>query len=176
MPSSTGDHRDDACRCRSVDRFDGNEATDYAEAHLRQEGSDDVNWTSDYACPGTGLRWRLSHPWGEQHGAGPPRLERIDLTEQALSQRVVLSKAIHDEDRRPIYVYRSTPAIPDDSGWTATAGETTDLVADDLHWAHMSHLVARWPELARVFADLRAESHWEWDEENRRYGEVVAPG
>lgn len=86
-------------------------------------------------------------------------------------ERAVISKAIVDDDRRPIYVYRSLPQQPDDSGWTATVGEapgeTWELVA-----AHLNHLIDRWPELRRVFADLRPESHWEWDESAGQYREI----
>ena len=35
---------------------------------------------------------------------------------------------------------------------------------------------ARWPELRDVFADDRAESHWEWDEVTQRYREILPPG
>jgi len=92
-----------------------------------------------------------------------------------VNDRLVISKVIHEEDRRPIYVYRSAAVAPDDSGWTATAGETHDLDRSVLAAAHLSHLVARWPELAEVFADVRAESHWEWDEKTRRYREIQPP-
>ena len=111
------------------------------------------------------MRWRHRRWW-----------RRNLLSRPALDERVVISKVIHGEGRRPIYVYRSAPQAPDDSGWTATAGETHDDEVSDLSAAHMSHLVARWPELAEMFADAREESHWEWNEKTLRYHEILRPG
>jgi hypothetical protein len=96
----------------------------------------------------------------------------VDLPTQA-DERAVISKAIFDEGRRPIYVYRSTPQAPDDSGWTATVGESPEEIrSSEFLAAHIEHLVDRWPELGKVFADPRRESHWEWDESAAEYREI----
>ena len=164
------------CLCESVTRFDGAEAQAYAGGHLALIGSSDETWIEDYVCSATGVRWRKWYPFSELHGGGPPRLERFDLTDPAAAlKRIVMSRIIHDEDRRPIYVYRTAPQMPDDSGWTATAGETHELAGSEVVAAHMTHLVDRWPELARVFADPRADSHWEWDDATRQYEEIQPP-
>ena len=164
-----------ACLCRSVSRFDGPEANAYAGEHLALIGSSDVTWIEDYVCTATGLRWRLWYPFSELHGGGPPRLERFDLADPtAAVERIVTSRVIHEEDRRPIYVYRSAPQVPDDSGWMATAGETNELAGSELVAANVRHLVDRWPELASVLADARAKSHWEWDHATRQH-EIQPP-
>jgi hypothetical protein len=166
---------DVTCVCLSTSEVDS--AVEYAEGHLQLIGSSDVTWISDYVCPATGVQWRTSYPQSELHGGGPPLLRRVPSDDRLASEeRVVISKVIHEQDRRPIYVYRSAPQAPDDSGWTATAGETHDLDASELASAHMSHLVERWPELAEVFADARDQSHWEWDEATRGYREILPPG
>jgi hypothetical protein len=90
-------------------------------------------------------------------------------------QRAVISMAIHERNERPIFVYRSRPERPDDSGWTLTAGETQGFGRDQLGAAHLSHLADHWPELASVFADARAESAWEWDPDTSSYREVQMP-
>ena len=93
----------------------------------------------------------------------------------APDQRVVMSKAIFEQGRRPVYVYRDKPVRSDDSGWTLTVGELRTLLKDDLTAAHISHLVEAWPELGPVFADSRDESDWEWDEASATYREVYPP-
>lgn len=86
---------------------------------------------------------------------------------------VVVSRAIHDEGRRPVYVYRSPSQQDGDSGWTATLGESPETITEThLAAAHVHHLAALWPELATVFADGRPESHWEWDPDAEQYQEV----
>lgn len=100
----------------------------------------------------------------------------MDLPAQA-DERAVISKAIFDKDRRPIYVYRSLPQKPDDSGWTATVGESPEEIRNsELAAAHIEHLIDRWPELGKVFADSRPESHWEWDESAGEYGDLGDQG
>ncbi|MBX3426702.1 MAG: hypothetical protein KF688_13565 [Pirellulales bacterium] len=65
------------CRCGQHHVFRGNEATDDADAHLREVQADLANWRCEYVCPDTGARWLLDHPFPEAHGGGPPRLRQI---------------------------------------------------------------------------------------------------
>ena len=141
---------------------------------MRRRPVDNESWDATYRCPRTGAEWTESFPQSEQHGGGPPLLVRHRPARP--TERLVMSKAIHDGDRRPIYLYRSPPQQPDDSGWTATLGELHDLTSPELVAAHISHLLARWPELASVFADSRPESHWEWDALAGQYREILDPG
>ena len=89
----------------------------------------------------------------------------------------VISRGIHEQNRRPVFVYRSAPIQANDSGWVLTLGETfpadPSAPRPPIDSAHLRHLVDRWPELTKVFADGRLESTWEWDEARSSYREII---
>jgi hypothetical protein len=66
------------CACKSMFEFNGNEAVEYCEEHLREVEVDGANWTITYECPVTGSKWVRDYPHSEHHGGGSPRLRRMD--------------------------------------------------------------------------------------------------
>jgi hypothetical protein len=101
----------------------------------------------------------------------------VNLQPAQPGQWVVMSRAVYSQNRRPMYVYRAPPQKDDDSGWTATVGESPEEIRrTELTTAHVEHLAERWPELRAVFADPRPESEWEWSEADGQYREIRTVG
>jgi hypothetical protein len=76
------------CRCAdpAVVELNGQAADDYAK-HLTEKRDDPVEWTTEFECPNTGVRWLLDLPHSEYHDGGPSRLRRLPLGEAQLRTR-----------------------------------------------------------------------------------------
>lgn len=94
-----------------------------------------------------------------------------------LGLRVIVSRRSHDGGIRPRFVYRQTPMSPSDSGWSALVGDESATELDDpgaLVSEELAALLARWPELRRVFESAARESQWTWDDDGQRYVPLTA--
>jgi hypothetical protein len=58
----------------------GNEALQYAKAHLRQVHKDLEKWQIQYVDPATNDVWLLDYPHSEYHGGGSPRLRKMSAS------------------------------------------------------------------------------------------------
>lgn len=64
-------------RCREIIRLDGDEASDYTDAHLVEIDVHESGWIIiRYRCPETRAEWLLDWPYDYAHGGGPRRLNR----------------------------------------------------------------------------------------------------
>ena len=68
--------RAEPCRCATSAEFKGNDATDYADMHLREVSADHRTWVFRYECAETGALWELRYPNSEHHGGGSPVMIR----------------------------------------------------------------------------------------------------
>ena len=58
--------------------YEGNEAIDYAEKHLKEVKVDQVKWETYYIDEKTGEKWIEFFPHGELHGGGSPHLKKVE--------------------------------------------------------------------------------------------------
>jgi len=65
------------------DELHGNAAIEFAKSHLIEIRTDPSLWTIEYENPTSGEKWVMDYPQGELQGGGPPRLRRIDSSQQS---------------------------------------------------------------------------------------------
>ena len=63
-----------SCRCDAVSELYGEEAEDYAAAHLHREDLDSERFEERYSCPDTGRTWILEWPEKTERDPGQARL------------------------------------------------------------------------------------------------------
>jgi Immunity protein 27 len=62
---------------RTPEQFEGTEAVDFAERHLRKVKVNPQTWEIEYDDPKTGEKWLMDYPNSEAQGGGSPRLRKI---------------------------------------------------------------------------------------------------
>lgn len=67
----------ECCRCNEINHIHGREGQDYVSSHLEELAVNDSEWTVLYRCPVTSIFWKLSYPYPEAHGGGPPDFDQI---------------------------------------------------------------------------------------------------
>jgi hypothetical protein len=62
------------CRCNDSMEFHGQDAEDYAAAHLVRSETRADSLEESYSCPDTGKRWTLDWPAATERDPGQARL------------------------------------------------------------------------------------------------------
>lgn len=76
------------CRCSTlISALRGNEAEDYASAHLRKAWVNKESWTKGYECPETSHLWLMEYPASHLQGSASQTLRPASPVEWRAAQR-----------------------------------------------------------------------------------------